>query len=64
MTPVALFSVVDGPPAEQALVLAGSLGTMPAMWESLMADLADRHVIRVDHRGHGRSPCQYLEGDR
>jgi 3-oxoadipate enol-lactonase len=54
---VALFSVADGAPAEQPLVLAGSLGTTLEMWEPSMSGLADRHVIRFDHRGHGRSPC-------
>jgi 3-oxoadipate enol-lactonase len=43
----------DGPP----LVLTGSIGSSIAMWEPQLPALADRfRVIRVDHRGHGRSP--------
>ncbi|HEU5159562.1 MAG TPA: 3-oxoadipate enol-lactonase [Streptosporangiaceae bacterium] len=43
----------DGPP----LVLAGSIGSSLAMWEPQLPALAERfRVVRVDHRGHGRSP--------
>jgi 3-oxoadipate enol-lactonase len=43
----------DGPP----LVLMGSIGSSVAMWEPQLPALADRfRVVRVDHRGHGRSP--------
>jgi 3-oxoadipate enol-lactonase len=43
----------DGPP----LVLAGSIGSTLAMWDPQLPVLAERYrVIRVDHRGHGRSP--------
>jgi 3-oxoadipate enol-lactonase len=43
----------DGPP----LVLVGSIGSTLAMWEPQLPVLAERfRVIRVDHRGHGRSP--------
>lgn len=43
----------DGPP----LVLMGSIGSSLAMWEPQLPALADRfRVVRVDHRGHGRSP--------
>jgi 3-oxoadipate enol-lactonase len=43
----------DGPP----LVLTGSIGSSLAMWEPQLPALADRfRVVRVDHRGHGRSP--------
>jgi 3-oxoadipate enol-lactonase len=46
-------SAGDGPP----LVLMGSIGSSVAMWEPQLPALADRfRVIRVDHRGHGRSP--------
>jgi 3-oxoadipate enol-lactonase len=42
-----------GPP----LVLVGSIGSTLAMWEPQLPVLAERfRVIRVDHRGHGRSP--------
>jgi 3-oxoadipate enol-lactonase len=42
-----------GPP----LLLGGSLGTTPAMWDANVAALAANHrVVRFDHRGHGRSP--------
>lgn len=43
----------DGPP----LVLAGSIGSSLAMWEPQLPALAERfRVVRIDHRGHGRSP--------
>lgn len=43
----------DGP----TLVLAGSVGSSLDMWEPQLPRLADRfRVVRVDHRGHGRSP--------
>jgi 3-oxoadipate enol-lactonase len=43
----------DGPP----LVLAGSIGSSVDMWEPQLPALAERfRVVRVDHRGHGRSP--------
>jgi len=43
----------DGPP----LVLMGSIGSSLNMWEPQLPALADRfRVVRVDHRGHGRSP--------
>jgi 3-oxoadipate enol-lactonase len=43
----------DGPP----LVLVGSIGSTLAMWEPQLPALTERYrVVRVDHRGHGRSP--------
>jgi 3-oxoadipate enol-lactonase len=44
----------DGAPV---VVLAGSLGTTGAMWDPQTPALAERRrVIRLDLRGHGRSP--------
>ncbi len=45
---------VDGP----ALLLVGSLGTTLQMWDPQVAALAERRsLVRVDVRGHGRSPA-------
>lgn len=54
---VELHHVDEGPrEAAPVLVLAGSLGSTIEMWRP-QAPLAERfRVIRVDHRGHGRSP--------
>jgi 3-oxoadipate enol-lactonase len=46
-----------GPDGAPALVLFGSLGTTLSMWDRMAPRLAERlRVIRVDARGHGRSP--------
>lgn len=51
-----LHHVVDGPADAPALVLAGSLGSTVEMWRPQLADLARTfRVVRIDHRGHGRS---------
>ena len=43
----------DAPP----IVLVGSLGTSLEMWDPQVAALSEcLRLIRVDHRGHGRSP--------
>jgi len=40
-----------------AVVLGSSLGTTLEMWDpQLGALVAERQVVRFDHRGHGRSP--------
>ena len=55
---VALHHVADGPADAPVLVLAGSLGSTVDMWRPQLAALArKRRVIRVDLRGHGRSPA-------
>ena len=58
VAPVALHHVVDGAEtAAPTLLLAGSLGSTLAMWEPQVAPLArGRRVVRLDLRGHGRSP--------
>ena len=48
----------QGDPAAPAVLLAPSLGTTLAMWDTLAEDLArDFRVIRFDIRGHGASPA-------
>jgi 3-oxoadipate enol-lactonase len=48
-----LIGSADAPP----LVLSNSLGSTTAMWDRQTAALAEHwHVVRYDHRGHGRSP--------
>jgi 3-oxoadipate enol-lactonase len=57
MAAVELHHVVEGPEGSPVLVLIGSLGTTLAVWEPQIEALADElRVIRVDLRGHGRSP--------
>jgi 3-oxoadipate enol-lactonase len=54
MSTVRLNFEIDGPQDGQPLLLAGSLGTTPAMWEPQVPQLAqDYRVIRVELRGHG-----------
>jgi 3-oxoadipate enol-lactonase len=54
--PVELHHVDEGPRDAPVLVLSGSLGSTIEMWRP-QAPLTERfRVIRVDHRGHGRSP--------
>jgi 3-oxoadipate enol-lactonase len=54
---VALHHVVDGPADAPVLVLAGSLGSTVEMWRPQLPALTERfRVVRVDLRGHGRSP--------
>jgi 3-oxoadipate enol-lactonase len=48
-----LIGSADAPP----LVLSNSLGSTTAMWDRQTPALAEHwHVVRYDHRGHGRSP--------
>jgi 3-oxoadipate enol-lactonase len=55
--PVSLGWRADGPAGAPTLVLAGSLGSTAAMWDPLVAFLADSfRVVRCDLRGHGESP--------
>jgi len=54
---VALAHRVDGPDDGPPVLLAPSLGTTWEMWDDLAAVLAERwRVVRLDTRGHGRSP--------
>jgi 3-oxoadipate enol-lactonase len=51
-----LHSEITGPADAPVLVLGGSLGTSLEMWDGQLA-LAERfRLVRLDHRGHGRSP--------
>jgi len=56
--PVALHHAIDGEETEApTLLLAGSLGSTLATWEPQVAPLARRRrLVRLDLRGHGRSP--------
>jgi 3-oxoadipate enol-lactonase len=55
---VALAHRVDGPDDAPAVLLAPSLGTTWEMWDWLAADLSETYrVVRLDTRGHGRSPA-------
>lgn len=38
------------------VVLCGSLGSTSAMWDAQLPVLRDRHVVRVEHPGHGGAP--------
>jgi 3-oxoadipate enol-lactonase len=55
---LALHHVSDGPADGDVVVLNGSLGSDLRMWTPQVAPLAGAgyRVVRVDHRGHGRSP--------
>lgn len=57
MTPVQLHYEQTGPADGAPLLMGGSLGTNLAMWDPQLPVLGHRHVIRFDHRGHGRSPA-------
>jgi 3-oxoadipate enol-lactonase len=51
-----LHSEITGPADAPVLVMGGSLGTSLEMWDGQLA-LAERfRLVRLDHRGHGRSP--------
>ncbi|HEX8496749.1 MAG TPA: 3-oxoadipate enol-lactonase [Actinomycetales bacterium] len=55
--PVRLHHVVDGSAQAPAVVLLPSLGATHEMWAPQALALRDRlRVVRVDARGHGRSP--------
>ena len=58
MKPVELHAVEAG--AGDAVVMVHAIGCDHRMWDSLAAALAPRfHVIRVDVRGHGKSPVTH-----
>lgn len=49
---------VDGPEGAPVVVLLPSLGSDHTMWRPQVTDLArDHRVLRIDPRGHGRSPA-------
>ncbi len=51
-----LHSWVDGPSDAPPLVLLGSVGSTADMWQPVLAPLTEQfRVVRLDHRGHGRS---------
>ncbi|MEK6228854.1 MAG: 3-oxoadipate enol-lactonase [Actinomycetota bacterium] len=54
---VSLHHVVEGPDDAPAVVLGCSLGTPLEMWDDQAPALAEQlRLIRIDTRGHGRSP--------
>ena len=56
--PVDLHYTIDGPPDGPVVVLAHAIGTSMAMWDPQLAALsAASRVVRLDLRGHGRSPA-------
>jgi 3-oxoadipate enol-lactonase len=53
-----LAHMVEGDREAEPLLLAASLGTTSAMWDSQAQSLGGRfRVVRYDHRGHGGSPA-------
>ncbi len=55
---VDLHSLAEGPRRAPVLVLLNSIGASTAMWDPQVAVLAERfRVVRIDSRGHGRSPA-------
>jgi 3-oxoadipate enol-lactonase len=57
MSTVVLHHEIDGPEDAPVLVLSGSLGSTLEMWEPNLPALTSRfRVVRLEHRGHGRSP--------
>lgn len=55
---VALHTEVSGPIDAPALVLVHSLGTDGSLWDEQARALGERYrIVRVDLRGHGRSPA-------
>ncbi|MFC4000243.1 3-oxoadipate enol-lactonase [Prauserella oleivorans] len=56
--PVLLQHDVHGPDDAPPLVLSGSVGSTIDMWAPNVPALAARfRVVRLNHRGHGRSPA-------
>jgi 3-oxoadipate enol-lactonase len=54
---VELHFQADGPADGPVVVLSGALGSTVDMWQPQLPALVERfRVIRIDHRGHGRSP--------
>jgi 3-oxoadipate enol-lactonase len=43
------------------VVLCGSLGSSSAMWEPQLEALRGRHVLRVEHPGHGGAPLATVQ---
>jgi 3-oxoadipate enol-lactonase len=53
---VSLYYQVEGREGAPPLVFSNSLGTNLSMWDGQMEEaLKHFHIIRYDHRGHGRS---------
>lgn len=57
MTGCVLHHEHAGSADRPGLLMVGSLGTTLAMWDPVLAGLSpERAIVRVDVRGHGRSP--------
>lgn len=57
MTAVEVHYEVTGPADAPVVLMAGSLGSSLAMWDPQVPTLAEHlRVVRMDLRGHGRSP--------
>jgi 3-oxoadipate enol-lactonase len=56
VTEIELYHQIDGSLQGPPLILHASLGTTLQMWEPQLARLSGARLIRLDHRGHGRSP--------
>jgi 3-oxoadipate enol-lactonase/4-carboxymuconolactone decarboxylase len=55
---VRLEADIAGPDGAPVLVLLNSIGTTTAMWDPCLGPLTEQfRVVRVDTRGHGRSPA-------
>jgi 3-oxoadipate enol-lactonase/4-carboxymuconolactone decarboxylase len=53
---VRLHARIEGPADAPPLVLLGSLGSTVEMWTPVLGPLIEQYrVVRIDHRGHGRS---------
>lgn len=54
---------VDGPDGAPGLVLLNSIGTSGTAWRAQVGPLAEQfRVVRIDARGHGRSPAVPVDG--
>lgn len=48
---------IAGPEDAPVVVMGGSIGTPLAMWDKQLPLADDLRIVRIDHRGHGRSPA-------
>lgn len=58
MTVTSLQYRLDGPRTAPVVLLVPPFGARMTVWEPQMPELArNRQVLRINHRGHGRSPA-------